>query len=816
MKVLKFGGTSVASATNIKLVKDIVSNQRSTDPLVVVVSALGGITNQLTRLTGLAVQDTPAAKKLINEICASHLEVIEELLTGKQQAEARLFVEEKCAFLQETIQGIRILGEATPRVNDKIMAVGEQLSSYIIHAFFSGHFPCELLDPTQYIITDNNFGQAQLLHQETWQRLGKLALSTDTVYLSPGFIGATASGELTTLGRGGSDFSAAIFARGLKANELQIWTDVSGMMTADPNMVKQARVISELSYEEAMELSHFGAKVIYPPAIQPVLQAGIPIRIKNTFHPAEEGTLIQKEAGNHKVVQGITSISGITLLNLKGSGMVGVPTISHRLFASLSRANINVVLITQASSEHTITVGISTADRSRACTAINEEFNLEMAAGRIDALETEDDLAIVAVIGSSMRHQVGVSGKMFSSLAANGINIKAIAQGSSERNISVVIEARHLKKALNSLHEDFFLSTIKRLHLFIIGTGNVGQAFLSQVNQQADKLYHTEGIDIKVAGLANSKKMIFAEEGITLDNWQTRLADGEAMQPATFIEKMFSLNLRNSIFIDNTASEEITRLYEQVLHHSIAVVTPNKIAASADYTFYKNLKQTAQRYRTRFLFETNVGAGLPVISTLNNLVQSGDEILAIEAVLSGSLNFIFNNYDGSRPFADIVRQARDEGYTEPDPRLDLSGLDVKRKLLILMREAGVACNITDLRSESFLPAACETAASVNDFLQALEKHEAHFQQLYAASAAAGKQLKYTARYQHGAGVTGLQAIAPGHPFYDLQGKDNIVLFYTRRYPEQPLLVRGAGAGAEVTASGIFADVLLMAHAKPTC
>ncbi|RLD25271.1 MAG: bifunctional aspartate kinase/homoserine dehydrogenase I, partial [Bacteroidetes bacterium] len=586
-------------------------------------------------------------------------------------------------------------------------------------------------------------------------------------------------------------------------------------MTADPRIVKTAKAISRLSYEEAMELSHFGAKVIYPPTIQPVLKKGIPIKIKNTLAPEDDGTLITKESSiTDRTVQGLTSINNLALVNLKGSGMVGVPKISYRLFRCFAKQNINIILITQASSEHTISIVITEEETEMAAKAVNKEFAMEIELGKIDRLEIEKELAIVALVGSNMQNQVGVSGKMFSTLGANGVNIKAIAQGSSERNISTVIHSKDLKKALNSLHEDFFLSERKRINLFIIGVGNVGGELLLQLKNQIPVLLKEEHLDIRVVGLANSKKMQFQDEGITLSNWPNELNAGEVMRKQSFIDKMIALNLRNSVFIDNTATGDIPELYLNVLKSSISVVTPNKVAASASYDQYIEIKKTAQRYRTQFLFETNVGAGLPIISTLKDLVKSGDKVLAIEAVLSGSLNFIFNNYSGERDFSSVVKQAQKEGYTEPDPRIDLSGLDVKRKLLILMREAGIASEIEDIIGNEFMPTECLETDSINSFFNTLAENEDSFKRMYEQAQNNGCQLKFVAQYRDGKATTKLLEVGPEHPFYNLRGKDNIVLFYTRRYKDQPLIIKGAGAGAEVTASGIFADIMKVAHSKP--
>ncbi|MDH5366428.1 MAG: bifunctional aspartate kinase/homoserine dehydrogenase I, partial [Cyclobacteriaceae bacterium] len=634
-----------------------------------------------------------------------------------------------------------------------------------------------------------------------------------TLCVCPGFVASTIEGETTTLGRGGSDYTAAILAASLKSDKLEIWTDVSGMMTADPRLVSSAYAINNISYEEAMELSHFGAKVIYPPTIQPVLEAKIPIHIKNTFKKEDEGTVISNSGnGNGQIIKGLSSIRDIALFNLTGSGMVGIPNFSYRLFKALSTAEVNIILITQASSEHTICVGIASEDVTASKKAIKREFEFELTTHKLDPLEIEQNLAIVALVGSNMHEQVGVSGQLFSSLAQNGVNVKAIAQGSSEKNISVVIRDTEVKKALNSLHENFFLSKKKTVNVFIIGVGNVGGTLLSQILKQKSYLAKHHHIEVRIVALANSKKMYFNHEGINLETWEdTLLSKGSKMETHQFVSEMENLNLRNSIFIDNTANHDVASLYEDILKESISVVTPNKIACTESYDKYLSLKKTALRYHSRFLFETNVGAGLPVINTLSDLIKSGDEVLEIQAVLSGSLNFIFNNFNADVKFVDIVRQAQKEGYTEPDPRIDLSGVDVMRKLLILIRESGIEMELDDIKSKQFIPETCMKAPSVDAFFDAVAEEEATFQKMLKEANDEDKKMKYVASFKNGKASTGLQLVGSEHPFYNLEGKDNIVLFTTKRYPEQPLVIKGAGAGAEVTAMGVFADIIRIAH-----
>jgi aspartokinase/homoserine dehydrogenase 1 len=591
------------------------------------------------------------------------------------------------------------------------------------------------------------------------------------------------------------------------ASVVEIWTDVSGMMTADPRLVINAKVIEHISYYEAMELSHFGAKVIYPPTIQPVMTKGIPVLIKNTFAPQDAGTRIEtiaeKDGAN---IRGISSISKIALLSLEGSGMVGIPGFSRRLFQTLAQHTINVILITQASSEHSICVGIDESAAQKAKEVIDDAFSFEIEKGTVNPLAIEKGLAIVALVGDGMKSHPGTSGKMFGVVGRNGVNIRAIAQGSSERNISAVVAAEDVKKVLNVLHEEFFEPSYKQLNLFIAGTGNVGSKLLAQILQQQEYLLHALRLQLRVVGLANSRRMHFANEGIDLKAWKEALATGDEMKLPEFIQRIQRKNLRNSVFVDVTANDKVAAVYDEVFQKSISVVACNKIACSSPYGYYKKLKDLSRDYNASFLFETNVGASLPIIGTLNDLLRSGDRVRKIEAVLSGTLNFVFNNYDGTKSFAQVVHQAQTEGYTEPDPRLDLSGTDVMRKIMILAREAGEKLEMDDITNQSFMPPSC-MQGDITAFYEEMERQEAHFNQLYKAAADSGKKLKFVAKYEDGKASVGLQHIEAQHDFYHLYGKDNIVLFYTDRYPEQPMVVKGAGAGAEVTASGVFADII---------
>lgn len=815
MKVLKFGGTSVGSGKNIQQVAEILKGLPSDKLSVVVVSAMGGVTDMLIEGSTMASQGDEDYLKIIKKIEKKHIDTIKEIIPVKQQSGALSKTKMLLNDLEDIFRGVLLVKELSPKSADYILGFGERLSSLIISFYLQGELKSiSLADPREFIQTDRKFGNANVDYEVTNASIIEYFKGKSGVQLCPGFIASTPEKEPTTLGRGGSDFTASIIAAALSADTLEIWTDVSGIMTSDPRLVKSAHPVPTISYEEAMELSHFGAKVIYPPSIQPAMDKMIPIWIKNTFAPEDEGTYISDKAEpNGSLIKGISSVKNIALINLSGSGMVGIPSFSHRLFKALSEQKINVILITQASSEHTICVGIDVKDADAAREAIEQEFELELQFHKLDPVLIETDLAIVALVGSGMKEQVGVSGRMFDTLSENGISVKAIAQGSSERNISAVITQNNLRKAINSLHESFFLSDKRAINLFIVGVGNVGGELINQVLKQRKYLIENEHVDLRIVGLANSHKMVFNQEGYKNNKWKDALEDGEPMEIGNFISKMKELNLRNSIFIDNTASYEISEYYKQILQSTISVVTPNKVACASDYDNYVDLKKTAQRYKANFLFETNVGAGLPVISTLNDLIKSGDKINKIQAVLSGSLNFIFNTYDEGKSFTDIVKQAQTEGYTEPDPRIDLSGVDVMRKILILIRESGMKMELDEIKSRPFIPEACMEADSVEEFFKRLPDHEETFLEILKSAKSKGKLLKYVATFDNGKASAGLEEVGDDLPFYQLEGKDNIVLFYTERYPEQPLVVKGAGAGASVTASGIFADIMRIANSN---
>ena len=809
MQVLKFGGSSVANAENILKVVSIVQQAVQKDKAIVVISALGGITDILLQSGIRAAKADESYKELLHESEQRHLDTVKALIPVARQSGVLSWVKQRCNEIEDICNGVFLLGELSPRTKDRIVSFGELFSSKIIsERLKSLSIENVWKDSRNVIVTNSDFGFATVDFQVTNEKISDfISGSNESLFIVPGFVASDASGATTTIGRGGSDYTAAIFAAATNASLVEIWTDVSGMMTADPRLVPHAKVIPHISYQEAMELSHFGAKVIYPPTIQPVMSKNIPVWIKNTFAPGDYGTLIESRAvRNGSSIRGISSINKIVLLSLEGSGMVGIPGFSKRLFESLANERINVILITQGSSEHSICVGIDEASIHEAKKAVDNAFAYEIETKKVDPLVIEQDLSIVALVGDNMKSHPGTSGKMFGALGRNGVNVRAIAQGSSERNISAVIAVTDVKKAINILHEEFFETSYKQVNLFVTGVGNVGSRLLGQLTQQRAYLEEQLNLQVRVVGIANSKKMVFNEEGIDLQNWRQLLENAAPMSLQEYIDVIRSKNLRNSVFADVTANEKVAQCYDQLLSKSISVVACNKVACSSSYSYYKKLKDLAREYNALFLFETNVGAGLPVIGTLNDLLRSGDKVNRIEAVLSGTLNFVFNHYNGEKTFAEVVKQAQDEGYTEPDPRLDLSGTDVMRKIMILARETGERLELEDIHNISFMPEAC-MKGDVTHFYREMSAHEEHFKRLYKEAAAAKKKLKFVAKYESGKASVGLQHIDANHDFYHLYGKDNVVLFYTNRYTEQPLVVKGAGAGAEVTASGVFADII---------
>lgn len=810
MYVMKFGGSSVASVETIKQVKSIVESRYENDQLFLIVSAFSGITDHIVKTGKLAASGSVDYKTETQAIRDRHIHVVMDLVGEGGQTMTQ--VKDLLNDFEQMCYGAYLVKDLSNRTLDFLLSIGELLSSIIIAAYLNKSGIESLwVDSRKYIKTDESFSCASVLLEETYKNINTLKTET-RVMIAPGFMGSTSKGETITLGRGGSDYSGALFAYGLDAVQFEKWTDVSGMLTSDPRVVDSAKVINELSYEEAMELSHFGAKVIYPPSIRPVLEKKIPIVIKNTFKPEDKGTyingVVKDETG---AVRGLSSIGGISLITLTGAGMVGVPGFSGRLFSALARAEVNVILITQSSSEHSISVSISTVDIAKAVNAVDEEFEIDIHKKRVEPADIESDLSIIAIVGDNMKHKAGIGGKTLYSLGKNGINIRAIAQGSSERNISIVVGDQDVKKALNTLHEGFFESEVKTINLFLVGLGNVGGTLINQIKEQKESLKNEHLINLKVTGMTNSRKMLISEEGIELENWQDTLeSQGQKADMTEFITQMKSLNARNAVFVDNTAHESVSMHYSEVLSSSAAVVCSNKIAASSAYESYVELKKTALSHNTAFMFETNVGAGLPIIDTIQNLVKSGDEVLGIEAILSGSLTFIFNNFDENSTFRSVVKQAMEEGYTEPDPRIDLSGKDVARKILILAREGGCKIEMDEISSDPFLPAEIMNNGTVEDFICGLDREESALQRLYKNAKDKNAKLKFVAQFKDGKAKTGLIEVQAGHPFYNIEGKDNIVLLKTKRYGDQPLVIKGAGAGAEVTAMGVFADIIRLA------
>ena len=810
MIVLKFGGTSVANSENISKTIAIVANKSKSHKLNVVVSAFSGVTDLLLLAGKTASAKDKKYKEIVAEIEQKHKAVIDQLIPISDQNEIIDTVNGAVNHLKTLLDGCYLLGEISDRTADIVAGFGELLSSQIIALALKESVANSCFkDSRELIKTDSNFGMAQVNFEKTNLLITDFYKSISfQVVVLPGFIASSLDGNSTTLGRGGSDYTAAILAAALKAEILEIWTDVDGMFTANPKIVKQAQPIDTISYQEAMELSHFGAKVLYPPTIQPVLKDSIPILIKNTFEPNTKGTLISSNSkSTTNPIKGISHIDNIALLTLEGSGMIGVAGSSKRLFEVLSQHNINVIFITQASSEHSICIGILNSDAAKAKDAIDKTFEIEISQNRVEPCIVEKELCIVALVGENMKNHQGISGKMFSTLGKNNVNIRAIAQGASERNISVVINEKDVVKALNTLHERFFEDNTKQLNLFVMGVGNVGEKFIDQIKQQKNFLKDNLKINLRVIALTNSKKMVFDEEGIDLNDWKNKLTEGENTDNTVFIATVKKLNLRNSIFVDITANSDIASMYDKFLSQNIAVVTCNKIACSSEFENYKNLKNLSRKYNAPFLFETNVGAGLPIIDTLKHLIASGDKVNKIQAVLSGSLNFIFNNFSENYNFHDVVKEAGVQGFTEPDPKIDLSGVDVARKILILIRESGYKMDIEEIENNCFLPKACMDTTNNEDFFKSLITHEAHFNKLLAEAKAKECRIKFVAKFDNGKAAVGLQFIPKESPFYNLEGKDNIVEFFTDRYVDQPLIIKGAGAGAAVTASGIFADVI---------
>ena len=810
MNILKFGGTSVGSQESINALIGLLKPNAQSENPVVVLSAMSGVTNALLEMAENArnLQEYSAALKEVEE---RHFKVIRTLLPASAQnpvlTKLKIFFNE----LEDILQSVYNLRELSPQTKDLILSYGERCSTAMISHIAKQQFPEAIyVDGSELIKTDNNFGQAkvntnlsEMLIQDFYSaNAGKLLFVT-------GFISSNDEGRVTTLGRGGSDYTAAIWGAALNAGEIQIWTDVDGMLTADPRIVNKAFSLPELSYTEAMELSYFGAKVIYPPTMIPAFLKRIPIVIKNTFNIDFPGTYIKHGVSPSNLpIKGISSIDEISVLNLSGSGMVGKAGFSGRLFSLLSREQINVVLITQSSSEHSITFAVKPADSLKALSLINKEFELELQAKKLEYPEVENGLSVLAIVGENMKRTPGMAGKLFNALGRNGVNVRAIAQGSSEYNISVIISKADLSKAVNAVHDAFYADLKKTLHVFCLGTGNIGKTLFKQLENQMPFLADNNDLQVKVMGISNTRKMLLKPGGIDLNNWEQELNEQDTVASLPeFIKKMRAMNLPNCVFVDNTASQNPVDFYLDILQSSISVVTCNKIGNSADYEQYAAFKQASRTYGVDFFYETNVGAGLPIIRTLRDLMLSGDKISRIEAILSGTISYIFNNYKEGVLFHEIVKEAQDKGYTEPDPRDDLNGKDFMRKMLILARDAGYPLEEKDIELQNMLPPSCMAADTVADFYKELENNTDYFENLKNTAAADSKVLRYIGKMEDGKVSITLQMVDENHPFFTLSGSDNIISFSTNRYKDRPLVVKGPGAGAEVTAAGVFADII---------
>ena len=808
MKVLKFGGTSVGSVESILKVKQIVEAQD--EPVIVVVSALGGITDQLIRTSQLAVSGDIAYQMAYAQIAQRHHDMVEAVIPAGAARDALVsLVDGLLEELRSIYQGVYLIRDLSPKTQAAIVSYGERISSHIVAALIDG---AQRFDSREFIKTEVKGGKSLLASDLTASLVRKTWQDIPPVSLVPGFISTDAeSGEVTNLGRGGSDYTASIIAAALDANVLEIWTDVDGFMTADPRVISSAYVIPELSYIEAMELCNFGAKVVYPPTIYPVCVKNIPILIKNTFNPDAPGTIIKKEvAADARSIKGISSIKGTTLITVSGLSMVGVIGVNRRIFSVLAENGISVFMVSQASSENSTSIGVRDEDADEACRVLNEEFAKEIETGAMFRMQAEGGLATVAVVGENMKHTPGIAGKLFGTLGRSGISVIACAQGASETNISFVVDSQYLRKTLNVIHDAFFLSEYQVLNLFLCGVGTVGASLIEQIASQQDKLMREHGLKLNFVGLASSRKALFAREGIDLTHFRELLDAAPDSDTQRLHDEVIGMNIFNSVFVDCTASPEVAALYKDFLQHNINVVAANKIAASSDYDNYHELKQIAQKRGVKFLFETNVGAGLPIIRTINDLIHSGDKILRIEAVLSGTLNFIFNTISADIPFSQTVRMAKDEGYSEPDPRIDLSGKDVIRKLVILTREAGYRVEQSDVQTSLFIPDAF-FCGDVESFWQNLPSLDADFEARRARLEAEGKHWRFVAKFEDGQASVSLCEIDSSHPLYRLEGSNNIVLLTTERYREYPMLIQGYGAGASVTAAGVFADIMSIAN-----
>lgn len=810
MKVLKFGGTSVGSVESILSLKKITENEAKKQPIVVVVSALGGITDKLIQTSSLAFAGDEGWKDEFEEIVDIHHKMVDTIITNTVDREV-LFREVDTLLdqLRSIYFGVYLIRDLSEKTQDAIVSYGERISSRIVATLIRG---AKWFDSREFIKTIRKEGKHVLNSELTTDLVKKTFEILPRISLVPGFISRDyETNETTNLGRGGSDYTAAIIAAALDAEVLDIWTDVDGFMTADPRVIKTAYTIKELSYIEAMELCNFGAKVIYPPTIYPVCVKNIPIRVKNTFNPENPGSIIRAKVENdRKPIKGISSISGTSLVNVAGLSMVGVIGVNQRIFTALTNNHISVFMVSQASSENSTSIGVRDVDAEEAAEVLNNEFQKEIETGAMFPMKIESGLATIAIVGENMKHTPGIAGKLFGTLGRSGISVIACAQGASETNISFVVDGKYLRKSLNVLHDSFFLSEYNVLNVFICGTGTVGSKLIEQVRSQYNELKEHRRLKLNVVGIASSSRAIFDRDGIDLENYKEKLANSPESNARLLVQNVIGMNIFNSVFVDCTASRDIANIYQQLLEHNISVVAANKIAASGDYDAYRELKTTALTRGVKYLFETNVGAGLPIIGTINDLRNSGDRILKIEAVLSGTLNFIFNEIAADVPFSETVKRAKESGYSEPDPRIDLSGKDVIRKLVILAREAGYQVEQDDVKKKLFVPEEF-FEGSVEDFWKKLPNLDKDFEEKRRAVEAEGKRWRFVAKMENGETSVSLQTVDRNHPFYHLEGSNNIILLTTERYREYPMEIKGYGAGASVTAAGVFANIMSIAN-----
>ena len=816
MKVLKFGGTSVGSVEALTNVKNIV--EANEEEVVVVVSAFSGVTDTILNMSRKACMRDLGYKDMFAQIVDRHNGVIDAMIRPEERESVKKQVEPLFEELGNLLQGVYLVKDLSQKIENAVVSYGEQLSSIIVSRIIDG---AKLIDSRTFIKTKPYYSKHSVDFGITSDLIKKTFAVQPQIAVVPGFISSDcATGETTTLGRGGSDYTASIIASVLNASMLEIWTDVDGFMTADPRIINNAYVIENISFIEAMELCNFGAKVIYPPTIFPVYHKNIPIYIKNTFNPSAKGTYIHNKSSKHdvnrdlsKAIKGISSINDTALLTVEGLGMVGIIGVNYRIFKALSKAGISVFFVSQASSENTTSIGVSNEVAHRAAEVLHEEFAKEIAMGEINRVKIKQNLATVAIVGENMRRRPGVAGKLFNTLGRNGINVIACAQGASETNISFIVDLEVLRKTLNVIHDSFFLSEYQVLNIFVAGVGTVGNDLLSQIQKQQSKLLEQNALKINVVGISNSRKCIFAREGIDLATYREQLENSSlASSPELLVKEITDMNIFNSVFVDCTASDKIPPIYKTLLEHNVSVVTANKIAASGKYENYQELKTIARSNGIKFLFETNVGAGLPIINTINSLINSGDRILKIEAVLSGTLNFIFNNLSKEIPFSKTIALAKEAGYSEPDPRLDLNGLDVIRKIVILSREAGYRINIEDVKKELFVPQKYFDG-SLEDFWKTIGDLDEDFDRRHDLLQAENKRWRFVAKLEAGVASVGLQEVDPDNPLYHLEGSNNVILLTTERYKEYPMMIKGYGAGASVTAAGVFADIISIANIR---